>query len=183
MQVEGIREAHIEWAGKAQFLADPHGQDAAVYEYRAVVRGRLLQCGLHSRVLNRITVHRGKEADRVQSADGDYMLGQWIDHGVREKAVRIGRGCRHGGSFVGWDAGDEGRAVDSVAVQLPHPAVGQVGGILGRQFPIQRRGHFGRGLSALGAEGIEKSARKEVHVRVRDRALTPGCLHQDGSIS
>src|ERR1700676_2874021 len=124
MQIDGVREAQVEWRRQSELLADADAQGPAVYENGAMTRAGPLEHEFDRRVLYGIAMHRGKQARHANAGKCFGIPGARVHHRPRKEAVRM---TVNGGAYrilIAGQARDERGAVDSVSVEFTGPSLG-----------------------------------------------------------
>ncbi len=172
--VEGIGEADIEGARKAELVADPDFQDAAVHEHDSPVLGHYVEDRTEVLLPEVEVMHRGKEAQAAKpelSESAPRALesvgGLRVEHEVRNESLRVGPGRRRHGFFVTRNARDQDGLRDSVPIELSDPSRREPLGSLRRKLEgkllFQDLGRF-----QARRKRPEEIVRKEVGVGIRD---------------
>ena len=131
VKIEGIAVAHVEAARQVRAFSGRRRtarRSARTPRCRDVLR-RQLDDLLHARVVQRIPLHRGKQADAPQAELVERALGPRrrirsgrVEHEEADEARRMPRDRRRHRRFVARDAGDERRARRRPAIELAAPS-------------------------------------------------------------
>ncbi len=146
MQVDGVREAHVERGGQAEFFPDANAEDAAVDESDGVPCGGEIEDRRSSWIVHGVAVHGGEKAQAVEMAGGqggldaqEDVLSRRVHHRVGGEAIReLGGGGDHRIVVTG-DAGDNSGAIDAMTVEFGGPLGGEGSGIVGHPPAKARR--------------------------------------------
>ena len=115
-----------------------------------------------------VAVHRGEQADRAQAlverALGvlDRVLARRIEHEEADEAIRVVRDGERDRIGIARQAGDQGRRLHAMLVQLRYPARAEAVGGIG-EVPAELAD-----APAIGAQAGKEAWREEMNVTVVD---------------
>src|ERR1039457_3057240 len=185
VQVDGVREAHVEGGREAELLAHADAEDAAMDEGYGVPGSGEIEDGRGAGIVHGVAVHGGEETKAAQMAGRkrdfdarETVLGRRVHHRVGEEALREAGGGGDDRLLIAGDARDDGRGIDAVAIELGGPLGGEGTGFIG-DVPTQDGGKRRERELLLFSQGGEEGPGEEVNVSVGDGDLAPGAGHWD----